>query len=91
VNRVLKKAIDRQAPPSIGNKRFKIYYAAQLPDEGHRPLPALVLFCNDPKLLTPAYQRYLEIQLRESFPLDGCPVKFVLKGKMSKEESRRRV
>jgi GTP-binding protein len=91
INRVIKKAIEKQAPPSIGNKRFKVYYAAQLPDEGHRPLPALVLFCNDPDLLTPSYRRYLEIQIRESFPLDGCPIKFILKGKLTKQESRSRV
>ncbi len=38
-----------------------------------------ILFVNEPALLTPAYQRYLELQVREEFQLEGAPIHFVLR------------
>lgn len=83
LNRVLIKAIEKQAPPSIGGKRFKIFYATQDPQEASdkRTIPTLILFVNNPKLLTDSYKRYLELQLRDAFNLRGCPIRFVLRGR----------
>jgi hypothetical protein len=48
---------------------------------------------NSAALLTPAYERYLELQLRESFELKGCPLRFVLRGRTtdSREKTRSQV
>lgn len=83
LNRVISKAIERQAPPQIAGKRFKILYATQDPQEkeDRRAIPTLILFVNNPKLLTDSYQRYLEIQLREAFNIRGCPIRFLLRGR----------
>lgn len=83
LNRVISKAIQRQAPPEISGRRFKVLYATQDPHDKseRRVIPTLLLFCNNPKLLTPAYQRYLDIQIRESFDIRGCPLRFLLRGR----------
>jgi hypothetical protein len=39
--------------------------------------------------MTPAYQRYLEIQLRESFDIRGCPLKLVLRSRKQQETKPR--
>jgi GTP-binding protein len=90
LNRVLTKAIDKQPPPSMGGKRFKIFYATQDPHEAaeRRAIPTLILFVNNPKLLAPSYHRYLELQLRDAFNLRGCPIKFVLRGREQKTTNR---
>lgn len=86
LNRVLIRAIQRQPPPNMAGKRFKIFYATQDPHEAadRRAIPTLILFVNNPKLLAPSYQRYLELQLRDAFELRGCPIRFVLRGREQK-------
>jgi GTP-binding protein len=86
LNRVIHKAQERLPAPLVKGKRLKIYYAAQQTDDkDKREIPTILLFVNDPKCLTSSYQRYLEEQLRESFPLEGCPIKFVLRARTQKE------
>jgi GTP-binding protein len=82
LNRVIQKALERYAPPLVRGRRFKVLYAAQqAPKEDHREIPTLQLFVNSPALLTPAYERYLDLQLREAFDLRGCPLRFVMRGR----------
>jgi GTP-binding protein len=52
-----------------------VYYATQ---PTTRP-PTIVLFVNDPGLLTADYQRYLERRLRAGFDLAGTPIRWVLR------------
>lgn len=91
LNRVLTKAIEKQAPPLVHGKRFKILYVTQDPHEAKdgRVIPTLILFVNNPKLLTQSYQRYLELQLREAFELRGCPVRFILRGREKENKARK--
>jgi GTP-binding protein len=81
LNRVLHKAQERLPAPLVKGKRLKIFYAAQQIDEDRREVPTVLLFVNEPKCLTPAYQRYVELKLREAFPLEGCPVQFILRAR----------
>ena len=75
LNRVINRAMEKYAPPLVRGRRFKVLYAAQQsPKEGAREIPTLQLFVNSPGLLTPAYERYLDLQLREAFALQGLPV-----------------
>jgi GTP-binding protein len=89
LNRVLARAMERYAPPLVRGRRFKILYAAQQsPKEEAREIPTLQLFVNSPALLTPAYERYLDLQVREAFDLRGCPLRFVLRGRMEGAERK---
>jgi GTP-binding protein len=91
LNRVLIKAMERYAPPLVHGRRFKILYAAQqTPKEAAREIPTLQLFVNSASLLTPAYERYLDLQLREAFDLRGCPIKFVLRGRATEAREKTR-
>jgi GTPase len=94
LNQTLQYLADRNPPPAIGGRRFKIYYATQT---GTRPFRIRV-FCNREEKLTESYRRYLEAGIVEEFGLHGCPFYFDLVGKerpggvTSKEErlARRR-
>jgi GTP-binding protein len=94
LNRVISRAMEKYAPPLVHGRRFKVLYASQqAAKEGAREIPTLQLFVNSAALLTPAYERYLELQLRESFELKGCPLRFVLRGRTtdSREKTRSQV
>lgn len=54
-----------------GPKRLRIQYANQT---GNCP-PAITFFCNFPELVDDNYKRYLENRLRETFDLEGTPVR----------------
>ena len=54
-----------------GPKRLRIQYANQT---GNRP-PAITFFCNYPELVDDNFRRFLENRLRETFDLEGTPVR----------------
>jgi GTP-binding protein len=83
LNRLLRAAMELQPPPLRANKRFKLLYATQLGDKRDAPIPvpAFLLFVNDPALLVDTYRKYLENQIRETFPLPGLPIFFKLRGR----------
>jgi GTP-binding protein len=83
LNQVLGHLAERNPPPAIAGRRFRIYYATQT---GNRPF-RVRLFCNREEKLTEQYRRYLEAGLVEEFDLAGCPVYFDLVGK-SRETDR---
>jgi len=91
LNRVISRAMEKYAPPLVRGRRFKVLYAAQLsPKEGSREIPTLQLFVNSADLLTPAYERYLDLQLREAFELRGCPLRFVMRGRTTEAREKAR-
>jgi GTP-binding protein len=89
LNRVISRAMEKYAPPLVRGRRFKVLYAAQQqPKDNAREIPTLQLFVNSPDLLTPAYERYLDLQLREAFDLKGCPIKLVLRGRTTESREK---
>jgi GTP-binding protein len=70
LNRTLTEAYERTAPPTVGGKRLKIYYATQV---GVDPV-RIALFVNDTTRWVPAYETYLVKALRSRFGLEGAPV-----------------
>jgi GTP-binding protein len=91
LNRVISRAMEKYAPPLVRGRRFKVLYAAQQsPKEGAREIPTLQLFVNSAELLTPAYQRYLDLQLREAFDLKGCPIRFIMRGRATESREKTR-
>lgn len=72
LNKILHDAVRRVAPPRVGGRPLKFYYATQT---GTRP-PRFRLFVNDPELQTPAYESYLIHALRAATGFEGAPIVF---------------
>ena len=81
LNSVLADATARVQPPTDKGRRLKIYYMTQV---GIKP-PHFVVFCNDAQLFHFSYQRYLENQIRNTFGLEGTPVRLTIRQKGDKE------
>jgi GTP-binding protein len=77
INALVQQMIDKRQPRYIDNKRFKAYYAVQT---GNRPF-VFRIFCNRATKLDESYRRYLQNGFLRHFGLDGCPLRFELKGK----------
>lgn len=75
LNELLAQATTRVQPPSDKGKRLKIFYMTQA---SVKP-PTFVFFCNNAQLFHFSYQRYLENRIRETFALEGTPVKIVIR------------
>ena len=75
LNDVLADATARVQPPSDKGKRLKIYYITQ---PSTKP-PTFVCFVNNADLFHFSYQRYLENKIRETFGLEGTPVRFIIR------------
>jgi GTP-binding protein len=77
LNQVIGDAVAINPPPTSMGKKLKIYYSTQ---PAVKP-PTFVLFVNEPEILHFSYTRYLENKLRESFGLEGTPIKIIARGK----------
>lgn len=77
LNEVIRDAIDRKQPPYKGNRRPKIYFATQVTTEP----PTIVLKCNDPKLFSADWTRYLLSVLRERLPFPEVPIRLVFRAR----------
>ena len=75
LNDVLAQAVARVQPPTDKGKRLKIYYMTQA---STRP-PTFVCFVNSAELFHFSYQRYLENRIRETFGLEGTPIRFIIR------------
>ena len=70
LNRLIRDATERR-PLMDHGRTFKVYYSTM---PRVQP-PTIVMFCNDATMLHFSYQRYLENQLREKYPLEGTPIR----------------
>lgn len=77
LNDVLAQATTRVQPPTDKGKRLRIYYMTQ---PSTKP-PTFVCFVNKAELFHFSYQRYLENQIRETFGLEGTPIRFITREK----------
>jgi len=76
LNRLIRDALEAHPAASKGGKRFKVLFATQ-PEPRHPtllPVPEIVLFVNDDKLLTESYIRFLHARIREHTPYTGLPL-----------------
>ncbi len=73
LNDVLANAVIKVQPPTDKGKRLKLYYMTQV---ATKP-PTFVIFVNDLELFHFSYQRYIENQIRETFGLDGTPIRIL--------------
>lgn len=88
LNRLLRAALEETPPPMIGTKRLKLFYAAQTKPGKEEALDAMriVLFVNQPKLLSDTYSRYLEGRIRAAWPSPGLPIIFSARARSESED-----
>lgn len=82
LNDVLADATMKVQPPTDKGKRLKVFYITQ---PSTNP-PTFVAFCNDAELFHFSYQRYLENQIRQTFGLEGTPIRFIVREKNEKDK-----
>ena len=75
LNDVLAQATARVQPPTDKGRRLKIYYMTQA---STKP-PTFVCFVNSAELFHFSYQRYLENRIRETFGMEGTPIRFIIR------------
>ena len=75
LNDVLHDCVATNPPPLKNGRRLKILYATQVDMQP----PTFVIFVNDARNMHFSYQRFLENKLRESFPLEGTPIKLFIR------------
>lgn len=75
LNDLLGYATARVQPPSDKGKRLKIFYITQA---STKP-PTFVCFVNSKDLFHFSYRRYLENQIRESFGMEGTPIRMLVR------------
>jgi GTP-binding protein len=75
LNRWLESVLAHHPPPAVAGRRLKIKYMTQAKT---RP-PGFVLSCSRPDAVPQSYIRYLVNGLRESFGLDGVPIRMALR------------
>lgn len=81
VNRIIQDAVEKNSPPTVGTRPFKIYYGTMT---GHVP-PCFTLFVNSPELCAPHYLSYLNNYIRKSFDFTGLPIHIRLKARPKTE------
>lgn len=83
LNDVLAQATARVQPPTDKGRRLKIYFMTQVSTNP----PTFVFFVNRADLFHFSYQRYLENQLRETFGLEGTPLRFIIREKSDRDKA----
>ena len=77
LNRIIEEIILQTSPPSKKGKSLRIYYATQ----ANVNPPEIVLFVNDSELVSEAYTRFLEKEIRKNFDFTGTPIKLEFRNK----------
>lgn len=77
LNRFFKQIIESHPPPLHKGRAIHLNYITQA---ATRP-PTFVLFANAPSGIPDPYLRYIENQLRKSFPFNGAPIRIKLRRK----------
>lgn len=85
LNRAMSDATSKHQPPVIKRRRAKFYYLTQAEDVP----PVFVFFVNDAELVTEAYGRYLEGQLRKLLGIKKAPLAAVFRSSHEKKEAER--
>ena len=78
LNRAVKQIFTEQPPSTPRGQRVRVYYATQ-PDVAP---PTIVLFVNDPEVVSDSYKRFMINRFRELLPYDEVPIKLVLRGRV---------
>lgn len=77
LNDVLRRVLTQTPPPTRRGKRLQMYYLTQ----ARTAPPQFVFFVNRPELADPAYKRFLERKIRETFGFEGTPIRIILRSR----------
>ena len=77
LNRALQAAVEAQAPPGIGGRPARLFYATQT---GRRP-PEVTVFASAPEGVPTSYARYLTARIARTFELVGVPLRLVFRAR----------
>ncbi|MGD0173437.1 MAG: ribosome biogenesis GTPase Der [Anaerolineales bacterium] len=77
LNRILRDAEEKHAPPSRGGRKLRLYYGTQVRTDP----PTFLIHVNDPALVHFSYRRFLENQIRELYGFIGTPLIFSFRKK----------
>lgn len=77
MNRLMRDAVGRHAPPQQGGIRVKFFYTTQA---GIDP-PTFIFFVSKPEWVHFSYRRYLENRIREQYPFPGTPIRLVFRAR----------
>lgn len=80
LNRWLVEMLQQHPPPAPQGKRIKLRYMTQAKT---RP-PGFVVMCSHPDKLPASYSRYLVNGLRETFDMQGTPIRLTMRGQGDK-------
>jgi GTP-binding protein len=75
LNKLVRAALEQNPPPVFQNHRPKVFYATQVAIQP----PTVVLFCSEPRAISPQYQRYLLTVFREQLKFAEVPIKLYLR------------
>ena len=89
LNRMLQAAFEDTPPPidkKLG-KRLKLYYATIATNEKYSiiPVPTMVLFVNDKRLMAASYESYIVNRYRAARPAPGIPVILSVRSRTRKD------
>ncbi|HVT82611.1 MAG TPA: ribosome biogenesis GTPase Der [Phycisphaerae bacterium] len=76
LNKAVEDILAQRGPSSPTLQKVKVYYATQI---DVKP-PTIVLFVNNPDLITEEYRRYFVRQLRERLAFSEVPIKLFVRG-----------
>ena len=79
LNDVLRRVLAQTPPPTKRGKRLQMYYLTQ----ARTAPPQFVFFVNRPELAEPAYKRFMERKIRETFGFEGTPIRIILRSRRS--------
>ncbi|MGD8440323.1 MAG: ribosome biogenesis GTPase Der [Holophagae bacterium] len=79
LNRVVRRAFDRNPPSTAGARHPKLYYCTQV----HNRPPGFVLFTNLDRQPHFSWTRYMENVMRDAFSLEGVPFRVMIRGRRS--------
>jgi GTP-binding protein len=77
LNRIIRDAVEKHAPPSHSGRKLKLNYASQVKADP----PTFLFHVNDPTLVHFSYRRYLENQIRKQYSFLGTPLVFSFRKK----------
>ena len=91
MNRLIQHALIRNPPAEhkIIRKRLKVLYVTLAFNEKYAqiPVPTLILFVNDKRLMSENYQAYLENRIRDHQVCLGLPIPFSVRSRNRKQRS----
>ena len=87
LNREVRRIVGRHQPPAERGRPWRFFYATQVAGAP----PTFLLFANRRLKRGHNYRRYLENSLRQTFRLDGVPLRLVVRERRSEEAPVRRI